>query len=345
MLKLVVPSRVCCAVVFFLATLSSTSPAGHAQDHPPPQTALDAAEAFIRKEAREGGFPGGAFALLTGGRVARTGAFGVQNLSTGAPATPGTAYSIASITKPLTALAVLDAERRGLLTLDDPVVRHLPWFRLATEPSPTPITLRDLLRHTSGLPTNAHAVVWRDEARIRPSLEAGVRALSLVTPTGTPGERFEYSNMNYAVLGVVLEQVTQERFERVIEEVVFRPSGMSVSTVGETHIPTDRGAPYIPRWGTLGLGPLTPGRFLAPASGAWSTAEEMGRLGEALLGTGPAGYLAQSLHASTQAAVPTGWGEEVAYGLGFAHTLIDQDELAVGHLGTSSHSSALWVLP
>ena len=178
------------------------SPAEEGRSLAPHQAArVRAAESFLRQEVARAGFPGGAFALLAGGRVVNAGAFGLRDREAQLAATTKTPYWVASITKALTGLAVLHLERQGRLQLDAPVRRYLPWFTLSDADAAADLTVADLLRHQSGLPTNAHRIVWDDEERIRPSMRAAVEALAKVGLTGNVRERFEYSNMNYAVLG------------------------------------------------------------------------------------------------------------------------------------------------
>ncbi len=305
---------------------------------------LAAAEAYLLSEVDRAGFPGGSYAFLLDGEVAKVGSFGLRDLASDAQAEPETFYSVASITKSFTGLTVLRLRDQGLLDLDAPVTHYLPWFVLEDGRATERLTVRHLLQHTSGLPTNAHSVVWANEERIRESMREGARELRNIALRDTPGDSFEYSNMNYAVLGLVIEAVSGKSFEECVRDEVFVPTGATTSVIGVDGLPDNHASPYIPRWGTLGNGPLGPGRYLAPASSGWSSATEMALIARALLGRGPAAYLSTYVEESDRSKV-FAWNEGVGYGLGLVHNAISQEVTASGHLGTASHSSALWVVP
>ena len=119
--------------------------------------------------------------MVRGGQLVGSRGFGDAN-DQGEPANQDTLYGVGSLIKSLTAVAVLQLRDRGLLELDAPVRRYLPWFWLAT-PAVAEVTVRHLLTHTSGIPPSATMVVWQTPDRIRPSLEEGVRALARVVRT------------------------------------------------------------------------------------------------------------------------------------------------------------------
>lgn len=304
---------------------------------------VDETEAFVRQEARSADFPGGAYAIVAEGEVVRVGAFGKRDLEMRRPATAHTPYWIASITKVMTGLAVLRLRDEGRLTLDDPVQQHLPWFQLADRDASEQLTIRDLLRHQTGLPTNAHRVVWDDEARIRQSMEEGVRALRDVELQGRVGEGFAYSNMNYAVLGLVVEAASGTGFEQYLQEEVLGRAGMVSTTFPVDEAPAGHAKTYIPSFGSLGVGPVSTGRFLVPASSAWSTAEDMGAFAAALMRSAEAGGFEAHVAGSADDSVSTAW-KGVRYGYGLNHVRSGEHEVA-GHLGNASHSSALFVIP
>ena len=169
--------------------------------------------------------PGGAIAIARDGAIVHLAAFG--EASPGRPMTSGTPVAIGSVGKSITALAVRQLVEAGRLGLDWPVTRALPWFRLAG-PAGTAdrITIGDLVRHTSGLSTADGQDPRRYAADLTP--EAVVRGLEEVAPAGPPGA-YAYSNLNFVVLGVVIEAVSGEPYRAYVQRHIFEPLGMSRS--------------------------------------------------------------------------------------------------------------------
>ena len=110
--------------------------------------------AFIADQVRDTGIPGASLAIVRDGQVSTTAAFGTAD-STGRPMTADTPFVIGSVSKPITATAVLQLVDAGKIELDAPVQRYLPDFALATPSAAAAITVRQLLDQTSGLPPAA----------------------------------------------------------------------------------------------------------------------------------------------------------------------------------------------
>jgi CubicO group peptidase (beta-lactamase class C family) len=147
----------------------------------------------------------------------------------GGPAPERRPYVLGSTTKSFTATAVMSLVADGRVSLDEPVVAYLPWFRTATGRSEL-ITLRHLLNHTSGFATTAG---WQLAAggASPPSggLQASFRALRLAS---VPGETFAYANANYVLLALVIEAVTGQTFDRFVTTKVLDPLEMRDTVVG-----------------------------------------------------------------------------------------------------------------
>lgn len=163
---------------------------------------------------------------------------GFADVERRAPVDEHTVFRIGSITKTMTAIAVMQVVDDGAVDLDAPVTHYLHVFRLvpATAGLP-PVTLRHLLTHTAGV----HAVRTAADL-LRPTLGWGVRADRQVPPLAAyyrgglrvdavPGSRFAYSNHGFAVLGQVVEDVTGVPFHRYLRERVLDPLGMRHSDV------------------------------------------------------------------------------------------------------------------
>ncbi|GJF27942.1 serine hydrolase [Kitasatospora sp. NE20-6] len=170
----------------------------------------------------EHGCPSVSVAVAERGRVVLARAYGTADPATGRPATPGTAYPLASVTKPMTATAVCAAADDGLLDLDTPVPRTLGDF--GGGPAPTP---RQLLQHRGGL----GAYYDWDYGDGAPLPDAD-RYTVLHRP---PGSGFEYANLGYRVLGRLLELRTGRPAAAFVRERVLAPLGLTGSHLGRTY--------------------------------------------------------------------------------------------------------------
>lgn len=125
----------------------------------------------------------------------------------GRPTTCDTPFAIASLTKSITALAIVQLAERQALVLDAPVTTYLPWFSTA-DGGGARITVRDALEQRSGFDT-ATGLAWLGTpGSVRTTIEARVRALTGVRLTSEPGTTFAYSNANYDVLGAIVERMS-----------------------------------------------------------------------------------------------------------------------------------------
>ncbi|MFD1905684.1 serine hydrolase domain-containing protein [Paenibacillus rhizoplanae] len=155
--------------------------------------------------------------------------FGYANIKSKAPVTPQTSFEIASCSKGFTALAILQLEAQGLLKLDDPVSKYFPWFHAEYNNRSFPITLRQLLHHTSGIPW--YTITDIPVSNEPNALEEVVRNIDGVRLNHQPGEQFEYATINYAILGAVIERVTGKFYEDYMRDQVFLPLGLKHTTL------------------------------------------------------------------------------------------------------------------
>ena len=115
------------------------------------QAKLEEIDAYLNEQFEIAGFPGGAYAVVDHGQIAVAKGIGYADLKTKQPATEHTVYAIASITKTLTAAAVLKLADQGLIGLDRPVVDYLPWFQYRNKAQSDKVTIRHLLTHSAGV--------------------------------------------------------------------------------------------------------------------------------------------------------------------------------------------------
>ncbi len=175
--------------------------------------------ALIQEEIDGGQVPSLAVAVARRGEIVWEEAFGWADRERGIPATPHTMFSLASVSKPLTATGLMVLVERGTVDLDRPVNEYLGEVRLrARVGDPAGATVRQVASHTSGLPLHHH--FFADPTRRPPLAETIRRYGNLVME---PGERFQYSNLGYAVLEHLIEQASGKDFARFMREEVFVP--------------------------------------------------------------------------------------------------------------------------
>jgi CubicO group peptidase (beta-lactamase class C family) len=177
---------------------------------------------YLKAEIAKGSIPGAQYVVGENQRIVAEDALGLAVVEPEAlPVTLDTIYDLASLTKPLvTALLVLKLVERNVLELEAPVARYLNEFN---DKDKREITLQELLIHTSGLPN------WRPlyfEANSRADVPAAISRI-LLEPGASPSTvDVIYSDLNYIILGFVLERVTGEQLDRLAEREIFEPLGL-----------------------------------------------------------------------------------------------------------------------
>lgn len=304
---------------------------------------LERALAYLVQQASASQIPGLALAVVQGKEVLLTGAAGLSTPG-GARVTPETLFQIGSLTKGFTALAILQLRDRGLLELDAPVRRYLPWFALADEEAGAAITVRHLLDQVSGFPMGDWKVALQEPA-LRSSLERGVRALRRVRPAGPPGQKWAYANMNYNTLGLIIEAVTGEPYQKYIQGQILRPLGMKWTCFHVTEA-RDHALPHVTRFGRVQQIEVTDDPWSAPAGlGMASSATELARWLLAHLGHGPAEVISPVALAESHAGGIATLFPGLEYGRGWFTADFHGSRLIYNHGGTAGFSAVICLLP
>ncbi len=212
----------------------------------PPTAGVEAFDERLPPLLREWGVPGASVSVSSGGRLVFTRGYGYADAETESPVRPASLFRVASISKPITAVATLDLVERGRLSLSDRAfdVREdlLPADGPADE-RVREITVGQLLRHTAGFdarqlgydPGFRAVETAREEGETPPASPAAKIRNRLRHDLGfEPGARFRYSNVGYLVLGRVLEGVTETEYERHVREGILRDVGATRAQVGAT---------------------------------------------------------------------------------------------------------------
>jgi CubicO group peptidase (beta-lactamase class C family) len=190
-----------------------------------PGASYEAIDAYVIAQMRRLKIPGASLAIVEGDQIVHTRGFGRARPGGEAP-TPQTPFFIGSVTKSFTALAVMQLVEAGKVELDAPVQRYLPWFRVADPQASAQMTVRHLLNQTSGLLMVPGNVVLADLDDRLDATERQVRALARLKTTRPVGSKWEYSNLNYNVLGLIVEVVSGEPYADYVRDHVFDPLEM-----------------------------------------------------------------------------------------------------------------------
>lgn len=196
-----------------------------------------------------GDAPGCALAVIEGGRIVYSRGYGMAQLEHGVRITPDTVFNVASVSKQFTAASVALLARQGRLSLDDGVRKYVPELPAHAEP----ITIRQLVHHTSGLRDYTELIELSDDRIENVHTDEDILRI-LGRQKGLnfkPGERFLYSNSGYVLLGVVVARVTGKSLREFEDEFIFRPLGMSRSVLYDdrTMVVKDRASGYAPAGG------------------------------------------------------------------------------------------------
>ena len=263
--------------------------------------------------------------------------YGFADVAKKVPATPATAYRIASISKTFTAHAILQLRDAGKLQLDDPITKWIPELKLAKiDPQSPVITIRQLLSHTGGIPREVDGTYWNDMNF--PTREAMLPVLNRMGVALPPETEWKYSNVALGLAGYIVEAASGEPYPEYVANHILGPLGMNgTRVIPPRDMPTlavgyGRRMAGKPRR----LEPFFSGNYMLAASNLASTVEDLAKYVSLQFRRGPAGG-AQILKGTTLAEMQrvqwlqpdwkSGWG----LGWGIARR---DDTTRIGHGGS-----------
>jgi len=229
----------------------------------------------------DAGLLNGVVLVADHGKVIYKKGFGYANFEWQVPNTPDTKFRIGSVTKPFTAILVLQQVEAGKIRLDAPITQYLPEYRADTGGK---VTIRHLLTHTSGIPTYKAPQILEQTSPInKPEL---VKKWCSGDLEFEPGTSWGYNNCGYLLLGIILERTTGKTYADLLRDGILKPAGMNDSGVDTSQLFLPKRA-YGYEWSPLAG--LRPGPYneISTALGAgdiYSTAEDMFRFDRALYG-------------------------------------------------------------
>ncbi|HIH88625.1 TPA: beta-lactamase family protein, partial [Candidatus Bathyarchaeota archaeon] len=326
-------------------------------------TSLDKLDSFILDKMCETRLPGVSLAAVKGGKVVYSRGYGLRDVARGKPATPDTIYCIGSITKSFTCIAVMQLVEKGLLSVDDPLEKHL---LIKLHAKGKPVKISHLMSHTSGIPATAYA-----EAAIRNVMKAADTYMPLASgadmytfldgaeewANNAPGERWYYLNEGFRLLGEVVEKVSGEKYVDYVRAHILDPLGMARSTFSPNAVEADPDAatPYIVTRTGEQLPSTYPYGIVGSDGGIVSSATEMAEYLKMLLNKGKVGrkqvLSAASLAEMTKPRIKTPdqpWITKTVrhYGYGLGINVDPSGPTTISHGGSVSTATAqLAIIP
>lgn len=279
------------------------------------------------------GLPGISVGVVYDQQLVWASGFGFADIARKIPMTPQTKFRMASHSKMFAAIAIMQLREEGKLKLDDPVEKYLPWFHAKpATPDDGPITIEQLLSHESGLQREAGDHWTTNEFPTTAELKT---LYSSRQAAFAPNVRWKYSNLAFAVAGAVVEQITGKTWGDYVDANIFKPLGMTESSV-DKNVP-GLTVPYGRRMpdGTREIIPFIDARGMGAATGVTSNIPDMAKFVAANFRNGPRGG-AQIVSAASWRemhrvrAVENNW--QSGTGLGFDMRRIG-DKTYVGHGG------------
>ncbi|MGI8603700.1 MAG: serine hydrolase domain-containing protein [Verrucomicrobiales bacterium] len=183
----------------------------------------------IEAQLRNQNVPGCSLAVVRDGKIEKVKGYGLADVELNVPATEHSVYQLASITKQFTAAAILVLVHEGKLSLDDPVSRHYPNAPQAWNP----VTVRHLLTHTSGIRSYTNLPGFQQNVRKDYQPHELIGLIADLPLDFAPGEKWDYSNTGYYLLGLVIEKVSGQSYAEFLAERILRPAGMETARLND----------------------------------------------------------------------------------------------------------------
>ncbi len=251
-------------------------------DDPRVASALEVLRVWLEAQRAYDQIPGVSAAVVYDQEVLWSGGFGYADLERLIPATPSTIYSICSISKLFTSIAVMQLRDAGKLRLDDPLAKHLPWFTIKrTAPEGPEITVEGLLTHASGLPRESDHPYWTGPEFRFPTREEIIERLSKQETLYPAQMHFQYSNLGLSLAGEIVTAASGLAYGDYVSANILKP--LILGSTSPEMPENERGGRLAVGYSPLGRDgkrrpmPFFSVRGIAPAAGFASTAEDLSR--------------------------------------------------------------------
>jgi len=253
-------------------------------DDPRVANALELARVWVEAQRAYEQLPAVSVAVVSGQEVLWSAGYGVADVATRRPATADTIYSICSISKLFTSVAVMREREAGRLRLEDPVSKHLSWFRLARPEGEGDITIEGLLTHAAGLPRESDSPYWSPPEFKFPTHEEVVAKIQSQPALYAPETRFQYSNLGLTLAGEIVSATSGSAYADYARKNILGPLGLASTTPempeSERGNRLATGYSALDREGQRRALPFFLTRGIAPAAGYASTANDLARFAQ-----------------------------------------------------------------
>ncbi len=242
--------------------------------------AIQLIEIWLDAEKDYNQYPGLSAAIVKDQDIIWKGAFGYANPEIQKESKTNTIYSICSISKLFTAIAIMQLRDEGLLHLESRIEELLPWYDLAqVHEDSEAITVRSLLTHSAGLPRESNHPYWSWPEFKFPDKESVINELKNQETLYPASTHFQYSNLGLTLLGLIVEEVSGRDYDSYVRENILTPLNLDQT---RTYLPEDKygqqlsvGHSAIKRDRTRERMDMFQGNGIAPAAGYSSTVEDL----------------------------------------------------------------------
>ena len=319
---------------------SGTAAAQALAKHPRVQEATALLEQWLDAEQAFKRLPGLSAAIIVDQDVLWQGAYGFADVARKVRATPTTLYSICSISKLFTSVALMQLYEQGKVRLDDPVEKHLPWFQLKSDiHDQADVTVEGILTHAAGLPREAAYPYWSTPFQF-PTREQIQKAVSSQEMLYRPETFWQYSNLGLTLVGEIVIAASGQTFDQYVRTNILTPLGLNDTY---TDMPAaERGKRLAvgyggyPRSGEGAILPFYQANGIAPAAGFASTVLDLGKFASwqfRLLDKGGSEVLQANTLRNMQRVHFQDPESQTTWGLGFSVSRTD-NKVFVGHGGS-----------
>lgn len=282
MLRSVLRAGFALVIIAFVFSASVVADEKSVANHPRVKEALNLVEIWIESQMDYERLPGISIAVVHDQDLLWAKGFGYSDMEKMVPTTPDTIYSICSISKLFTSIALMQLRDAGKLQLDDPVSKHLDWFKIEkTHPDAPPITVLSLLRHSSGLPRESDIPYWTGPDFPFPEREQVIEKLPQQKILYEIDTYFQYSNLGLTLAGEIVAAVSGQDYNDYVKENILDPLGLTDTTpyLREDLLGGQMASGYgrWPREGEREKLAFFQARGITPAAGFASTAKDLAK--------------------------------------------------------------------
>lgn len=317
----------CTGALLYNAAAQTPSGATATQNTAPRATARENADRQAKQWIARG-IPGLALAVAIDGKIVYSEGLGYADLEERVPVWPTTKFRIGSVSKPFTAVALMQLVETGKVDLDAPVQKYVPSF----PDKGAVITVRMVAGHLAGI-RHYKEGEFENQKHYANVLE-GLKIFQDDPLVAPPGTKYSYSSYGYNLVSAVIESASGENFLAYMQGHVFTPLGLPHTAADQnTQIIEQRSRFYeLPKDGTVENAPYVDNSYKWAGGGFLSTAEDLVRFGSALL---QPGFLKAETLKTMFTSQKTKSGEETGYGIGWGVQKTPTGKLIYEHSGGS----------